>query len=84
MENQNNTWYVYILSCADGANYVGCTNNLARRLNQHKSGKVISTSKRLPIELKTYIVFTDMYRAYKFEKYLKSGTGRAFYKKRLV
>ncbi|WP_111685575.1 GIY-YIG nuclease family protein [Winogradskyella tangerina] len=84
MENQNKTWCVYILSCTNGMNYVGCTNNLARRLNEHKSGKVISTSKKLPIKLITYLVFTDKYKAYKFEKYLKSGSGRAFYKKRLV
>jgi hypothetical protein len=33
--------------------------------------------------LKTYIAFSDEKRAVAFEKYLKSGSGRAFSKKRL-
>jgi hypothetical protein len=45
---------------------------------------VISTKYRLPVEVWTYIVFNDKYKAYKFEKYLKSGSGRAFLNKRLV
>jgi len=35
-------------------------------------------------ELISYTAFTDKYRAYEFEKYLKSGSGRAFLKKHLV
>lgn len=30
---------VYILQCADTTLYVGCTNNLARRLKEHNSSK---------------------------------------------
>ena len=33
--------------------------------------------------LKTYIAFSDEAQAIAFEKYLKSGSGRAFAKKRL-
>ena len=32
----------------------------------------------------TYIAFNNKYKAYDFEKYLKSGSGRAFAKKRLI
>ena len=31
--------YVYILRCADDTLYVGCTNNLEKRLHQHNNSK---------------------------------------------
>ena len=77
-------FYVYILKCADNKTYVGCTDNIEDRLKRHQSGWVPATKNRLPVQLETYIVFKDKYRAYDFEKYLKSGSGRAFLKKRLV
>jgi len=41
------------------------------------------TSKYRPWQLKTYVAFSNEERAVAFEKYLKSGSGRAFAKKRL-
>ena len=38
---------------------------------------------KLPVKLNTYIAFYDKYKAFEFEKYLKSGSGRAFAQKRL-
>lgn len=32
-------YFVYILECADKSLYVGCTNNLERRLNEHNDSK---------------------------------------------
>lgn len=32
-------WSVYILLCADGSFYTGCTNNLSQRFLDHKNGK---------------------------------------------
>ena len=40
-----------------------------------------ATAKRLPVELDFYFAINDKYRAFEFEKYLKSGSGRAFMKK---
>ncbi len=77
-------WTVYIVRCFDDTYYVGCTNNLKERLKRHSKGQVQSTKNRLPIVLITSIVFTDKYKAYAFEKYLKSGSGRAFMNKRLI
>lgn len=77
-------YYVYILKCKDGKTYVGCTDNLEDRIKRHKSGWVPATKNRLPVELITYLVFLDKYKAFNFEKYLKSGSGRAFLKKRLI
>ena len=77
-------WYVYFLKCSDGTFYTGCTSNLTNRLERHNNGEVLYTSTRLPFELVTYVVFTDKYKAFFFEKYLKSGSGKAFANKRLL
>ena len=76
-------YYVYSLKCNDGY-YVGCTDNLIDRIERHKNGNVIATANRLPIKLDFYFVITDKYKAYEFEKYLKSGSGRSFIKKHLI
>ena len=76
-------YYVYSLKCKDGY-YIGCTNNFKDRLERHKKGQVPATAKRLPAELSFYLVFKNKYVAYNFEKYLKSGSGRAFLNKRLI
>ncbi|MEA1899118.1 MAG: GIY-YIG nuclease family protein [Bacteroidota bacterium] len=54
--------------------------NLNERIKKHNSGKVKSTSDKIPVEPVTYIAFTDKYKAFAFEKYLKKGSGRAFSK----
>ncbi|MCE7994485.1 MAG: GIY-YIG nuclease family protein [Roseivirga sp.] len=75
---------VYILKCADGSHYVGCTSYLDERLIRHNRGEVHHTKSRLPLEVVTTINFPDKYKAFAFEKYLKSGSGRTFMYKRLV
>ncbi len=32
-------WYVYIVQCKNGSLYTGITNNLQRRLDEHRKGK---------------------------------------------
>lgn len=46
--------FVYILECSDHTLYVGCTNDLARRLKQHNNSKrgAHYTKIRRPVELK--------------------------------
>ena len=75
---------VYILKCADGKFYTGCTENIEERLQRHNKGHVPATISRRPVVLVTYTVFNDKYKAFEFEKYLKSGSGRAFINKHLV
>jgi predicted GIY-YIG superfamily endonuclease len=77
-------WYVYFLKCVDKKTYIGCTSNLKDRINRHKLGNIPATKNRLPIDLLSYFAFTNKYKAFNFEKYLKSGSGRAFLKKRLI
>ncbi len=75
---------VYLLKCSDGSTYTGCTSNLEKRLLAHTKGKVSYTKTRLPFELITYFAFKDKTKAFQFEKYLKSGSGKAFTNKRFI
>ena len=77
-------WYVYILSCANGSTYTGCTSDLNERIRRHQKGHIHSTRRQLPVRLVCCIAFPDRVKAFAFEKYLKSGSGRAFMKKRLI
>jgi putative endonuclease len=73
--------YVYLLKCSDGRTYVGCCENLKERITRHEKGSVPATKDRLPVKLASYLAFENKYTAFNFEKYLKSGSGRAFMKK---
>ena len=46
--------FTYILECADGTLYVGCTNDLAKRIHQHNNSKSGAhyTKIRRPVVLK--------------------------------
>ena len=76
--------YVYLLSCKDKRTYIGCTSDLKDRIKRHESGNVPATKDRLPIKLVSYFAFSNKYKAFEFEKYLKSGSGRAFLNKHLI
>ncbi|SRR5260221_12137886 len=76
-------YYVYILQCSDNKPYTGCTDNLKDRFDRHQKGYVIATKARRPVKLFAYFAFNEKHTAFNFEKYLKSGSGRAFLKKHL-
>ena len=75
--------YVYVLQSEIDFDryYVGLTNEPARRLAEHNSGKSIHTNKFKPWKSVVEIGFADSVKAHAFETYLKSGSGRAFAKK---
>ena len=76
--------YVYILQSECGAHfYTGVTGDIEARLNKHNNGDLPHTRKHRPWRLRTYVAFDDEARAFAFERYLKSGSGRAFASKRL-
>jgi putative endonuclease len=72
--------YVYLLESIPHPqqSYVGITADLANRLADHDSGKSSHTAKHRPWRCIVAIRFVDDRRAIAFEKYLKSGSGRAF------
>ena len=77
-------YYVYILlSLKDGKFYIGFTGNLQARLEQHKSGQVTSTSKRLPIKLIYYECYKEESDARRNERYYKTKKGREDLRKKL-
>ena len=74
---------VYILrSVSDPSRpYVGLTSNVAARLADHNAGRCHHTAKHRPWELVVAVEFANEGRALAFERYLKSGSGRAFAKR---
>jgi len=76
--------YVYILESLDSRHfYVGITDDLRARLRKHNGGEVPHTSKFGPWKIRTYVAFSREKQAISFERFLKSGSGRAFAKKHL-
>ena len=77
-------YYVYLLRSINfpERKYIGHTDNLKERLETHNSGGSIHTKTYRPWELVIFLGFKDKLKATAFEKYLKSGAGRAFAKKR--
>ena len=77
-------WFVYLLKCNNGCIYTGCTTDVTRRLKEHENHKIHFTRDKTPVTLVAYIAFADKYKAFEFEKYLKSGSGAAFRNKHLI
>ncbi|MCH7529807.1 GIY-YIG nuclease family protein [Patescibacteria group bacterium] len=74
--------YVYILqSKVDKYLYVGCTNNLKKRMILHNSCKIESTRNRIPLTLIYYEAYHNKDDAYEREKYMKTGWGKRYIKK---
>jgi len=66
-------FYVYILKCSDDSFYIGITNDIKRRLEEHNSDKNIFayTFIRKPLELVWVEQFTTPNEAISKEKQLK-------------
>ena len=77
-------WYVYILKMADGEYYVGSTNDLKRRMKEHATSREISTRWRLPVILEAYIAVKSEQTSRNLEKYLKTSSGKAALRKRIL
>lgn len=71
-------YYVYILKCIDGKTYTGFTNNISRRLREHKSGlnRSCFTYSRRPVELIFCQEFNDVEQAISFEKQIKKWSAK--------
>jgi putative endonuclease len=75
-------YFVYaIKSLSKNYIYVGLTNNLERRIQEHNSGKGRSTKLYGPFRLIYSEKVGIRVEARKREKYLKSGIGKEFLKK---
>ncbi|HEY4505984.1 MAG TPA: GIY-YIG nuclease family protein [Candidatus Paceibacterota bacterium] len=75
-------FYVYIIeSKKDGTHYVGVTEDLRQRLKEHNQATHTYTARKQPFIIYWYCVFNNKMKAYKFERYLKHGSGHAFARK---
>lgn len=71
---------VYVLKDIEGKFYKGLTNNLTRRLKEHKSGNTFTTSKMKDMSVVYTEEFTTFAEARTREKYFKTAAGRRFLK----
>jgi putative endonuclease len=69
---------------SNGDIYIGSTSDLRRRFASHNNGRVVSTRQYLPAILRSYVAVADEATARSLERYFKSGSGKAFAKKRLL
>ena len=61
--------FMYILQCSDGSFYTGSTNDLVRRIEQHKNGEGAEYTKlHLPVKLVYYETFDRVDFAFEREK----------------
>ena len=64
--------WTYILECGDGSFYTGSTNNLKRRIRQHKKGNGSNhTRNNLPVHLVYYEEFDRIDKACEREKQIQ-------------
>jgi len=70
-------YYIYLLKEKSGRIYIGSTANLGRRLREHRKDKP-------GFILSAYIAVANEGKCRELEKYFKSGSGRAFLKKRVL
>jgi putative endonuclease len=68
--------YAYILRCADGCYYYGSTNDLLRRLAEHRTGRTRSTAWRRPVELVFFEECQTLEQARQREQHFKNGRTR--------
>jgi len=79
-----NYYYTYVLQSLKDLNfYVGYTNNLVKRIEDHNKGKVPSTKNRTPLKLIYWEGCLNQQDATRREKYLKTAWGKRFIKNRI-
>ena len=78
-------YYVYIIkSKKDSSIYIGCTNDLKKRVKLHNEGKSFYTKNKIPWEVKYYEAFYSKIDAFSREQKLKNNArGLQELKKRL-
>jgi putative endonuclease len=73
-------FYVYILqSEVDESFYIGFTESLEKRVNQHNNGESNYTSRKMPWKLVYFEELITKKEAIKREKFLKAQKNKVFY-----
>lgn len=71
-------YFVYFLRSIEHSDktYIGSTNCLEKRLEEHNNGKSIHTNKFRPWEIETYVMADTRETAEEVERYFKSQAGK--------
>jgi len=78
-------WFVYIIkSLKSDFTYIGSTNDLNRRLQEHNDLKSQSTKHYAPFEIEAYVAVKTETKARELEQYFKTGSGKAILKNRIL
>ncbi|HMS31230.1 MAG TPA: GIY-YIG nuclease family protein [Candidatus Saccharibacteria bacterium] len=78
-------FYVYLLKSKNHNQvYIGFSKDLKKRLAAHNAGQSPHTSKYKPWLLESYFSFKEEGVARAFEKYLKTGSGKAFINRHIM
>ena len=76
--------YVYVLkSLKDSKFYIGCTTDLQKRFKQHERGQVRATKSRLPLQLIYKEEYSDIYEAFRKERFYKTPKGKEELKEKI-
>ena len=78
-------YYVYLFKSIKNSakTYIGYTTNLKERIKKHNEGGSTYTKDDRPWKLVSFHGFDEEIKAIAFEKYIKTGSGYAFAKRRL-
>lgn len=78
--------YVYVMKSKKYPKelYKGYTSDLKKRVRRHNSGLSKHTARFKPWDVIFYCAFKNKRKALDFEKYLKTASGIAFMRKRLI
>ena len=77
-------WHTYALYSRDlDKFYIGSTNNLKRRLNEHRPGKTCTTYRMKDFKLVYCEICLSKKDAQNRERQLKTGFGRGYLRKRI-
>lgn len=74
---------VYVLLDDSGKIYKGMTNNIDRRLKEHKNGGTITTSRMKNLKIAYSDKYDSFVEARKRELYFKTAAGRRFLKTKI-
>jgi len=78
-------YYCYVLYSKEiDQTYIGSTNNLSVRLLKHRELPTRTTARANDYKLIWFCVFSSRKHAERFERYLKTGSGRAFMKRHIT
>ena len=74
-------FYIYVIKCKDDSFYIGQTDDIPRRFEEHEAGHVQWTSARKPLHVIHWEEFDSREEAVRREHDLKTGWGREWIKR---